>query len=110
MFRIGTRLTKRLPINFIKRFIFRVKIEGDSAWPQLIPGKYYFATSIKKPKKGDFIVFQNPKDKLRIFVKKVHSIDGDYYTVSGSVSWSSSSKDFGPVHKDLILGRVINKS
>ena len=87
--------------------LFSVKIEGVSCWPYLIPGKKYFATNVLKPKIGNFIVFKNPKNQKEIFVKKVKTIQGNSYFVEGTVAFATSSKDFGQVHKNLILGKIL---
>ena len=99
---------KNSPINFIKRILFSVTIEGESAWPVLVPSKRYFATCILKPKVGDFVVFKNPKNEEEIFVKKVRTIERGGYFVEGTVSWSSSSKEFGCIPRNLVLGKIIN--
>lgn len=90
------------------RLLFFVKIEGESAWPQLIPQKRYLATNLFSPKTGDFIVFQNPKNRKEIFVKKVKETKNDSYFVEGTVSWATGSKNFGRVNKNLVLGKIIN--
>jgi hypothetical protein len=93
--------------QLLKRVLFLVKVEGESCWPFLIPNKYYLATNLLKPKENDFIVFINPKNKEEIFVKRVKYVYDDFYFVEGTVSWSDSSKEFGLVNKDLILGKII---
>lgn len=87
--------------------VFSVKVEGESCWPQLIPGKEYLATNLLKPKVSDFIVFQNPKNQREIFVKRVAEIKNNSYCVEGTVSWAESSKNFGEVNKNLVLGKII---
>ncbi len=100
---------KKSLINFTKilGLIFLVKVEGESAWPNLVPEKRYLATNLLKPKVSDFIVFQNPKNRKEIFVKKVKEIKNNFYFVEGTVSWSESSKNFGQVNKNLVLGKII---
>lgn len=88
-------------------FFFSAHIEGESAWPELIPGKNYFATSFFKPKVGDFIVFHNPKNLKDIFVKKIKAMKSNSYFVTGTVSFAESSKSFGWVNKDLVLGKIL---
>ncbi|MCH8741524.1 hypothetical protein IH779_01350 [Patescibacteria group bacterium] len=87
--------------------IFSVKVEGESCWPHLVPGRNYFATNLLKPKIGDFIVFQNPKDQIEIFVKRVKEIKNNSYFVEGTVSWAESSKNFGEVNRNLVLGKIL---
>jgi len=84
-----------------------VKIEGESLWPELIPGKSYLASSLLKPKTGDYVVFKNPKNPGEVFVKKVKKIIDGSYEVNGTIPWSSSSKTFGLVPKELVLGKII---
>ena len=88
--------------------LFSVKIEGESCWPHLIPGKKYLATNLLKAKIGNFIVFRNPKNQKEIFVKKVKEIKRNSYFVEGTVPFATSSKNFGPVNKNLILGKIIH--
>ena len=75
-------------------------------WPRLKPGRFYFASGWLKIRIGDFIVFKNPVDPSQKLVKKVEAIESNGYLVNGTVSWSTSSKDFGLITQDLILGRI----
>src|SRR4030042_2650999 len=94
-------------LNGVKRAIFLVRVEGESAWPELVSGKTYFAASFLKPKIGDFIVFKNPKDQKEILVKKIRSIRKNSYFAEGTLPWAKSSRDFGQVSKGLILGKIL---
>jgi phage repressor protein C with HTH and peptisase S24 domain len=105
----GINHIKTLLTTFIKEPLFLVEVEGESAWPELIPGKIYFASKLKRPKVGNFIVFSSPRNKSEIFVKKIKQIRDNFYVVSGNVPWASSSKDFGEIHSELVLGAIINK-
>ncbi|MBI4086259.1 MAG: S26 family signal peptidase [Candidatus Liptonbacteria bacterium] len=87
--------------------LFLVKVEGESLWPELIPGKRYLATSLFKPNAGDYVIFKNPKNRKEIFVKKVKKIIADSYEVSGIVPWANSSREFGLIPKTLVLGKLI---
>jgi hypothetical protein len=100
------RLIKLSLINFINRIIFSVKIEGESAWPDLVPGKFYLATNLLKAKIGDFVVFKEPRNQ-EVFAKRIKEIkEGDYF-LEGNLPWAESSKDFGLINKKLILGKII---
>lgn len=105
------RRIKKLRISsfrhLLKFALFTVKVYGESAWPVLIPGKTYLASRILPPRKGDFIVFQNPKNNKEIFVKQVQKCEVEGYRVSSLVSWGSSSENFGIVDKNLILGKIL---
>ena len=87
--------------------MFVVCVEGESMWPVLVPGRRYLASALGVVRVGDCAVFRNPKETSRVFVKKVAAVyHGDYYIMESAVSWGSSSKDFGPVPRDHILGKV----
>lgn len=102
-----TKRTKPSRINFFKRLLFLVKVEGESGWPELIPGKTYYATCLKKPVIGSFVVFRNPQNPMQILVKKVFAIKNGGYEVGSLVSWGSSSKELGLIPQELILGSII---
>lgn len=101
------RIIRNSLISYIKRLIFLVKIEGESAWPELMPERLYFATNFLKPKIGDFIIFKNPKNQKEILVKRIKSTRKNSYFVQGTLPWAESSKDFGQITKDLILGKIL---
>lgn len=84
-----------------------VKVEGESMLPKLIPGRYYLATNLKKPKIGSFIVFQNPLQEDQIFVKEVQSIKDNHFFVKGTVSWATSSKEIGVISPRLVMGVLL---
>jgi len=92
----------------VKGLIFLVKVEGESAWPELIPEKIYFATNLLRLKIGDFVVFRNPKDQREILIKRIKFIRKSFYFLEGTLPWSKSSKNFGLVDKSLILGKIIS--
>ncbi len=87
--------------------LFLVKVDGESLWPELVPGKHYLATSLLKPTVGDYIVFKNPNDVRAIFVKKINAVRDGLYEVVGTIPWSSSSEEFGMVPEELVLGKII---
>jgi hypothetical protein len=76
--------------------------------PALLPLRRYFASGLFFPRVGDFVVFQNPKNKDEIFVKKVSELlPGGSYLVESVFPVGSSSADFGPVPKELVLGKIL---
>lgn len=95
------------PIRISRAPIFFVKVSGESLWPELVPGKCYLATSVLKPRAGDYLVFKNPKNLREIFVKKIKNVLDDSYEVGGTIPWSSSSEEFGLVPDELVLGKII---
>jgi len=91
----------------IAHTLFLVKVEGESMWPHLVPGKRYLASSFIKPKEGSAIVFYHARTG-NILVKRVQRGDNNRYRVQGTVSWSSSDNDIGWVSGSEILGTLIN--
>lgn len=89
----------------LKRALFTVKVYGESCWPELVPGRKYIATSLIKPKIGDYVVFMTKHGE--IFVKKVKEIKHDSYFVEGMVSWSESSKNLGLINKENVIGKLM---
>ena len=96
-----------LRINFFKQPLFLVKIRGESMWPALIPGKTYLASGFLKPRKGDVIIFRNPKNSDEVLVKRIVDGQDHGYKVDGTVSWASSSNDFGRVPRECVLGKIL---
>ena len=92
--------------NYFRRLLFVVRVEGESGWPYLVPGKRYLASSLFVPRTGDWAVFRNPKRREEIFVKRVASAHDNLYIMEGAVSWAASSSDFGAVSRALILGKI----
>lgn len=82
-------------------------MQGESALPALVPGTLYLATNMVRPKTGDFIVFRNPMNIQQVFIKQVRSVRDGCYQTESLVSWGSSSRDFGLVARNLILGKLI---
>ena len=97
---------KFLLTNFFKHPLFLVRVEGESLFPVLVPGRRYLASAWGVLRVGDFAVFSNPKEKQEIFVKRVAGRGRDGYIMESTVSWGSSSHDFGPVPRNLILGKI----
>lgn len=109
MRQIGMRLIKQLLIRY-SRVLFWVKVNGESCWPILIPGRKYLATNLLSPRLGSFIVFKNPKNKDEIFVKRITRIFDRGYAVDGLVSWASGSENFGLVNKNHVLGKIVGQT
>lgn len=84
-----------------------MEVEGESAFPELIPGRYYLASSLKRPRVGRFVVFPNPLSRGQILVKKVESLEDDFLRVRGTVSWGSSSDNFGKIFRKNVIGVVL---
>ncbi len=106
--------TSLLQINFfspstwlrVKRALFRVRVTGESMWPELVSGKRYWASGFVRPQVGKYAVFQSPSGE-GVFVKKVSRVTNDGYEVTSLVPWGSGSKDFGVVSQRNIIGVLL---
>jgi len=76
-------------------------------WPKLVPGRRYLATSLKKPRVGSIIAFQNPKNSEQVFIKKVAAINPAGYEVAGTVSWATGSEQIGVIPREFLLGTLL---
>ena len=88
-----------------------LKVRGESLWPDFHEGDYVLAAGVPFParriKPGDVIVFDQPG--YGTLLKRVHRVvqDGRAYDVRGTQVVSSDSRDFGPVPKTRVSGKVI---
>lgn len=103
------RIKKSLT-SFFKRLLFAVEVKGMSAWPELVPGRRYLATSLGTPGVGDFVVFRHPFNHSEILVKQVERRIGDSYSVRGLIPGATSSRDIGLVPKSLVLGTILRRN
>jgi hypothetical protein len=76
-------------------------------WPDLVPGRIYWATGLLRPRVGSVIVFRNPANEREMFVKKVTALRDGGCEVAGTVPWGTSSGDIGLVPGASVLGRVL---
>lgn len=88
-----------------------LRVIGHSMMPTISPNDHLFATNIpylfSKPKKGDIVVFRNPKSQ-KLLVKRILSIFGNEYKVGGdNVTDSLDSRDFGVIDRQNILAKVV---
>ena len=98
---------RSLLTNYFKNPFFLVHVHGESGWPILVPGKKYVASHWGKPKKGDFIVFNNPRNTSETLIKRVVATEHGGYRVESMVSWGSSSRDFGLIEKKNVFGKIL---
>ena len=98
---------RRSLINFGKYLLFRVRVSGESCWPVLVSGRAYWASAWIPVRAGDFVVFSNPAHSAQVLVKKILGVRENGYEVESLVSWGLSSKDFGVIGKQHVLGKVI---
>ena len=92
--------------------IMRFKIEDRSMEPTFKSGDYVFVNKLAyafgNPSKGDVIVFKHPKEKDRFLIKRISLITNsdEYFVVGDNKSYSRDSRHFGPIKKNMIIGKV----
>ena len=88
-----------------------LKVRGSSLWPDYREGDYVLAASLPFPagriKAGDVIVFDQPG--YGTLLKRVERVleDGQAFNVRGTQVASTDSRNFGPVPKTRVSGKVI---
>lgn len=88
-----------------------LKVRGESLWPDFRPGDYVLAAGVpfpvRKIKPGDVIVFNQPG--YGTLFKRVQRVleDGGAFDVRGTQVASSDSRNFGPVPRARVSGKVI---
>ncbi len=88
-----------------------IKVTGDSLSPEYKEGDFVVATTIPfflhRIRAGDVIVFRQPT--YGIMIKKVERVlgAGDQFFVVGEHPYSIDSRQFGPISKEALLGKVI---
>jgi len=88
-----------------------LKVRGASLWPDYHDGDYVLAAGVPFPvckiKAGDVIVFRQPG--FGTLIKRVHRVldNGQAFDVRGTQIYSSDSRNFGPVPRAHISGKVI---
>ena len=82
------------------------KASGHSMSPKIKDNSFFVASSIPyifyKPKTGDIILFKNNNKNI---VKKINKIENDRIFVKGENKLDS--KEFSPILKNEIMGKVI---
>lgn len=98
--------------NFMFFPIKRFKIEDRSMEPTFKSGDYVLinklAYTFGNPRKGDVIVLKHPKEKNKFLIKHISLVtnSNEYYVVGDNKEFSQDSRHFGPIKKDLIIGKV----
>ncbi len=89
----------------------RYVVEGESMAPSLSPGERVFVNRaaywFSKPRAGDLVVLRDPREPKRLLLKRIDEAHGNSFEVVGdNPTASTDSRTFGPVPRDLILGKV----
>jgi signal peptidase I len=88
-----------------------VKVRGHSLFPDFRDGDYVLTAGFPFPsgkiRAGDVVVFRQPGYGL--LIKRVHQVlqDGLAFDVRGTQVESTDSRNFGPVRRDQVTGKVI---
>jgi nickel-type superoxide dismutase maturation protease len=87
------------------------KVHGDSLWPDYREGDYVLTAGAPFPahkiRAGDVIVFRQPG--YGTLIKRVQRVsdNGQAYEVRGTQIASSDSRNFGPVPRKQVTGKVV---
>ncbi len=90
----------------------RYRVEGESMTPALSSGERVFVNRaaywFSKPRPGDLVVVRDPRRPQRLLLKRVDRPAGDNcWLVRGDNEQASTdSRQFGPVPRELIIGKV----
>ena len=93
--------------------INRFKIHDKSMEPNFKTGDYVLVNKLSytfgNPSKGDVIVLKHPKEKNKFLIKRISVVTNsdEYYVVGDNKSYSQDSRHFGPIKKNLIVGKVL---
>ncbi len=86
-----------------------IKVDGHSMEPGIRNGSFVLATSIYYlffgPKIKDIVVFKN---NSKLIIKRITKIEKEKYFLEGDNK--NDSKDFAPIEKKEILGKVLFKN
>lgn len=86
----------------------RLEVVGDSMLPSFEPGDRVLAIEGLPLRPGHVVAVADPRDGARLLVKRVRGVSGALVEVRGdNESASTDSRDFGPVGRSAIRGRVV---
>ncbi|MDQ6615182.1 MAG: S26 family signal peptidase [Actinomycetota bacterium] len=88
----------------------RVTVEGSSMEPTLAPGDRLLLFPAWGLRVGDIVAVPDPRDRGRLLVKRVRSLDHgqNLVTVEGdNPDQSTDSRVFGPVPRRSVVGRAV---
>ena len=92
--------------------IARYVVEGESMTPDVAPGErvvvnkaaYWFG----RPRAGDLVVLRDPARRERLLIKRIDrpAGDGAWLVLGANEEASTDSRHFGPVGRELLVGKV----
>ena len=80
--------------------------------PALSPGERVFVNRtaywFSKPRSGDLVVVRDPRQHDRLLLKRIDrpAEAGGWLVLGDNPEVSTDSREFGPVSRELILGKV----
>ena len=86
----------------------RLEVVGDSMLPSFEPGDRLLAVEGLRIRPGHVVAVTDPRDSRRLLVKRVRRAYGGVLEVRGdNESASTDSREFGPVRRSEVRGRVV---
>ena len=90
----------------------RFRVDDRSMEPTLAAGDFVLVNrwsyKLHRPAKGDLVVVRDPQAPARFLVKRIADVSvSGAYVVGDNGSMSRDSRAFGPVPRDLVVGRVV---
>ncbi len=90
----------------------RYRVEGESMSPAVAPGErvvvnraaYWFG----QPRTGDLVVLRDPRAPGRLLIKRIDAPAGEsaWLVRGANEEASTDSRHFGPVGRELLVGKV----
>ena len=89
----------------------RYQVEGESMAPTMSPGERVLVNKVAyrraDPRPGDLVVVRDPREPDRLLLKRIDGLaDGGWLVLGDNAGASTDSRAFGPVSKELIIGKV----
>jgi nickel-type superoxide dismutase maturation protease len=91
----------------------RYEVEGESMLPDVSAGERVVVNKaaywLRKPSRGDLVVLRDPRDRRRLLLKRLDAPAGDdsWNVLGANAGASSDSRTFGPVGRELLVGKVL---
>ena len=93
----------------LARRVRRIEVSGASMLPAFEPGDRVVVVRAGRIRPGDAVACADPRDPVRIMVKRVASVTDDarYVVLGDNAAASTDSRHFGPIGIDSIIGRLV---